>query len=238
MRAAVGFLTVFGGGARPDGRTMAWFPAVGAAIGLALGGVWWVSAELWPPLLAAGVVVAADLAITGVLHLDGLADSADGLLPPLDSRDRRLTVMADPVTGAFGVAVVVTMLLLRVGALAAIQPDALGLGAIWCASRTLMATAALAMTYARPGGLASDFVGPGARRLVWPVALGGLLVAGGLAAVGDGWHGLVALAFTLGGGAAVLWFAHRRIGGYTGDVLGAAAVTAETTGLLALAARG
>lgn len=238
MRAAVGFLTIFGGASRPDGRTMAWFPAIGAAIGLALGGVWWAAAELWPPLLAAVVVVAADLLITGLLHVDGLSDSADGLLPPLGSRERRLAVMADPTAGAFGVAVVATMLALRVGALAAIRPDALGLAAIWCASRTLMATAALGLTYVRPGGLASDFVGPAARRLVWPVTLGGLLVAGALAAAGNGWHGLIALTATIGGGALVLWLAHRRIGGYTGDVLGAAAMTAETTGLLALAARG
>jgi len=237
VRAAVAFLTVLGGPARPNGRTVAWFPAVGAAIGLALGGVWWLSAEIWPPLLAAAVVVAADLAITGLLHVDGLADSADGLLPPLDSRARRLAVMADPSTGAFGVAAVAAMLLLRVGALASIQPDALALAAIWCASRTLMAVAALDLTYSRPDGLASDFVGPDARRLVWPVGLGGMVLAGVLAALAGGWHGLAALAAATLGALAVLWLAHRRIGGFTGDVLGAAAVTAETAGLLALAAR-
>lgn len=236
MRAAVGFLTVLGGPARPGGRTMVWFPAVGAVIGLVLGGVWWVSAEIWTPLLAAAVVVAADLAITGLLHVDGLADSSDGLLPPLESRERRLAVMADPSTGAFGVAVVAIVLILRVGALSSIPPELLALGALWCASRTFMAVAALRMTYARPDGLAATFIGPSARRLAVPVAIGGVVMAGALAAVGIGWLGLAAVVGAALGGAAVLELGQRRIGGFTGDVLGAAAVIAETTGLLVLAA--
>ena len=89
MRSALGFLTVVGGAAPPDRRAPAWFGPVGAALGLAVGGAWWVAGELWPPLVAALVAVAVDAGLTGMLHFDGLADSADGLLPPLD-RGRRL----------------------------------------------------------------------------------------------------------------------------------------------------
>src|ERR687898_796490 len=106
MRSALGFLTVVAGAAPPDRRAPAWFGPVGAVLGLAVGGEWWGGGELWPPLIAAVLAVAVDAALTGMLHLDGLADSADGLLPPLD-RGRRLAVMAAPDVGAFGVTVVV-----------------------------------------------------------------------------------------------------------------------------------
>jgi adenosylcobinamide-GDP ribazoletransferase len=124
MRSALGFLTVVGGAAPPDRRAPAWFGPVGAALGLAVGGAWWVAGELWPALVAALLAVAVDAALTGMLHFDGLADSADGLLPPLDRR-RRLEVMAAPDIGAFGVMVVTLVVLARVAALAAVAPDPL-----------------------------------------------------------------------------------------------------------------
>ncbi len=257
MRSAVAFLTVLGGSARPDRRTLAWFPLVGALLGLLLGGIWWGAGEIWPPLVAAAVVVAADLALTGLLHIDGLADSADGLLPPLASTERRLEVMADPTTGAFGVAVVGMALVLRTAALASVVPHALVLAGLWAASRALMAVAALALPYARPGGLASSFIGeetavsdragpmnvsePPARG--WPrppvlaLGAGGLALALLLAGSGTGGPGIAAMVALVAGGAAVLVLARRRLGGFTGDVLGAAAVVGETAGLLALAAR-
>lgn len=237
MRAAVAFLTIVGGSAKPDDRTMGWFPLVGALLGLALGGVWWAGGEVWMPVVAASVVVAADLAFTGMLHIDGLADSADGLLAPLGSVERRLTVMADPVTGAFGVAAVAATLLLRTAGLASVAPEPLALVALWCTSRTVMAVAALRMPYARTGGLASDFVGPDSGRLAVPVAAGGTLVACSSAYIGAGATGLAAVAATVAGGATILWLAYRRIAGYTGDVLGAAAVIGETVGLIALGTR-
>lgn len=237
MRAAVAFLTVVGGSVRPDRRTLAWFPLVGALLGLILGAVWWGAGEVWPPLVAAAVVVAADLALTGLLHVDGLADSADGLLPPLASTERRLAVMADPTTGAFGVAVLGVALVLRTVALAAVVPHALALAGLWAGSRTLMAAAALALPYARPGGLAADFLGPGSSRWAPPVAAGGAVLAVALAGLATGWSGVVAVAVLVAGGGAVLALARRRLGGFTGDVLGAAAVVGETAGLLALAAR-
>ena len=77
------------------------------------------------------MVIAADLAVTGMLHFDGLVDSADGLLPPLDGPDRRLEVMADPATGAFGVGVGGGVLLLRWASLASLAPSPALLGALW-----------------------------------------------------------------------------------------------------------
>src|SRR4051812_23899870 len=140
FRRAVGFLTPLGGPAPPAPDALAWFPVVGAALGLTLGVVWWAADHLWPAALAAAIVVAADLALTGMLHLDGVVDAADGLLPHLTRADR-LRVMAQPDTGAFGVSAAVAVLLLRWASLAALEPSPLLLAALWCLSRSTMALA-------------------------------------------------------------------------------------------------
>lgn len=231
MRRALSFLTPLGGAAAPAPSTLSWFPVVGAVMGLALGGIWWVADHLWAAPVAAAVVVAADLALTGMLHFDGLVDSADGLLPPLD-RGRRLEVMADPAAGAFGVGVAVVVLLLRWASLAALAPAPWLLAALWCASRLAMAVVARSLPYARPGGLAGAFLEPGGRRL--PVAGALLLVVLLALGGGDAVGGAVLLVVVAAG---VVTLAVRRIGGFTGDVLGAAGVMGETAGLLAAAAR-
>src|SRR5690349_4062880 len=119
MRRALAFLTPLpvGTAEPPDRRTLAWFPVVGALIGALLGGVWWIAERLWPVSVAAALVIAADLALTGMLHYDGLIDSADGLLPHL-TRERRLEVMREPDIGAYGVTVTVVVVALRFAALA------------------------------------------------------------------------------------------------------------------------
>ncbi len=242
MRGALAFLTPFGRTSRPTPRTLDWFPVVGAAIGLAVGGVWWASAKEWTLLVAAGLTVAADIALTGFLHLDGLADTADGLLPPMD-RTRRLEVLHDPAVGAFGAIVLVSVLLLRFGSLAAITPVPLTIGALWCGSRTAMAVLPKVLHYARPeGGLVSAFLEPTAPDPRWTgrsvvSGLVGLALAVTLAVLGSGSRGLVVLGAEAVGVAGVALLAQRRIGGYTGDVLGAAGIIGETFGLVALAAR-
>jgi adenosylcobinamide-GDP ribazoletransferase len=231
MRRALAFLTPLGGAATPSPKTLAWFPVIGAALGLTLGGVWWLADRLWAAPVAAAVVVAADLALTGMLHLDGLVDSADGLLPPLEP-GRRLDVMADPATGAFGVGVAVTVLLLRWASLAALAPSPALLGALWCGSRLAMADFFRTVPYARPTGLASAFLEPGRRRRL-PVV--GIVVGAGLVAMGrgDAVAGVAALGIAA---AAVVALAVRRVGGFTGDVLGAAGLVGETAGLTVAAA--
>lgn len=231
MLSALGFLTVLGGPRTPDARTFPFFPVVGALIGAALAGVWLVSDALWTPAVAAVLVVAADLAITGMLHLDGLADSADGLLSHLD-RPRRLAVMAAPDVGAFALAVVPVVLLARWAALAGDLVDPLALVGVWMASRTVLAVVPALVPYARDGGLASAMV-PGARRWIaaWLVPAGAVLVAA------QGTTGAVALVALVAAAAGVVLLGRRRLGGFTGDVLGATAVLAETAALLALAAR-
>lgn len=232
MRRALGFLTPFGGATVPDARTLSWFPVVGALIGLVLGGVWWGAQELWSPLVAAGLIVAADLAITGMLHLDGLVDSADGLVPQV-TRERRLAIMAEPTVGAYGVAVAAVVLLLRWSALASMDAEVLLLAGAWCGSRTVMAVAARAVPYARAeGGLATAFTGGDWRT----VGLAGLIAAVSLGAFAGGRQSEIAVAVGMAAGAGVVAIARRRLGGFTGDVLGAAGMICETVALVVASA--
>ncbi len=241
MQRALAFLTPFGRAAQPVPATLAWFPAVGVLLGLAVGSVWWLCSRAWPALVAAGIVVAADLALTGLLHMDGLADAGDGLLAPLD-RQHRLDAMADPAVGAFGAISVAIALLLRCAAFAAVHPAVLVIAGLWCASRTAMVVVMQSLPYARPGGLAEAFVDIGpvggrGRALLYGAVGVGLCASVALVALGRGIHGLVALGSELVAIAAVAGLARRRIGGFTGDVLGASCVVGETVGLLALVAR-
>lgn len=235
VAAAFGFLTVVGRGsaARPDRHAVAWFPLVGAVVGAVVGAAWWGAAEIWPLLLAAVVAVAVDAGLTGMLHLDGLADSADGLLPPMEQA-RRLDVMADPTAGAFAVVAVVVVLLLRVGAFTAVDPEPLAVAGIWTLSRTAMGLTLATVPYARSeGGLASAFVGLSPLVLL-PGGLAGVVLVG-LAV--DAGHAAAAIGALVAGTGAVVLLARRRIGGFTGDVLGAAGVVGETCALLAITAR-
>jgi adenosylcobinamide-GDP ribazoletransferase len=241
VKKALSFLTIFGGTSTPNQMTLAWFPLVGALLGLLIGAIWWLAAKAWTPLPAAGVVVTADIVFTGFLHFDGLADSADGLLAPL-SREHRLEAMADPAIGAFGAIGVGTLLLLRFGTLAALRPTPLVLAGLWCASRTSMALITEVLPYARPTGLVRDFLGEASRgvrqRTVMTLAIMfGYLLSAALVLIGRGTRGVISLGGELAAVSIVVLFARRQLGGFTGDVLGAAGVIGETVGLLILATR-
>ncbi len=252
LRQAMAFLTPIGGAAAPSPAAFPWFPVVGAFVGLLLGGLWWVTEDPLGPLAAAALVVAADLALTGALHFDGLLDSADGLLPHL-SPARRLAVMADPHAGAFAVATGATTLLLRTATLAALgAARPFLLAALWSLSRTAMAVTALTGRYARSHGLASSFLaqsgtpdtdpGPPASagsqpppsrtdsRWIAPAAVGAVLALG--FAFADDTQSVIAVVVAGLAAAAVALLARQRISGFTGDTLGAGGVIAETIGLL------
>jgi adenosylcobinamide-GDP ribazoletransferase len=242
MRAALGFLTVVGGAAPPDRRATAWFGPVGALVGLAVGGVWWAAGELWSPMVAAVLAVATDAVLTGMLHLDGLADAADGLLPPVD-RARRLAIMAAPDVGAFGVTALVLVQGARVAALATMTPDPLLVAALWAAARAGMALTMAKVPYVRDRGTASVFTrehdDAGTDDAPLAVsALATLVVAAAVVVAATGvLPGFATAAGAVAGFGAVVALAIRRVGGYTGDVLGAAGVVGETAGLLLAAAR-
>jgi adenosylcobinamide-GDP ribazoletransferase len=235
MRQALAFLTPFPGARRPTPAALRWFPVVGVLLGLLLGVLWWGSAKAFPFGVASVFVVVADLGLTGLLHVDGLADSADGLLPHL-SRERRLEVMADPTVGAFGAATVAVVLLARWVALDATVPSVWLIAGLWCASRTAMATVVGRVPYARTDGtgLATAFEGS---PVPLPLAVAAVFAAAAIASAWSTPAGPVAVAAAMGAFVAVVAFARHRLGGYTGDILGAAGIIAETVGLLVASAR-
>jgi adenosylcobinamide-GDP ribazoletransferase len=230
LAEAVGFLTAVGGAHVPTPAALRWFGVVGAGLGGVLGLSWAGTAELWPPAVAAVIVVALNLALTGMLHLDGLVDAADGLLPPVD-RQRRLQIMATPEAGAFGVTAVVICLVLQVVALAAIEPAPVLLMALLAASRAAMAFVVAVAPYARGDGLATAMVG--GRPTVAALCVGASIAFAGLWAP---LAGPVSVACGVGAGGLVVLLGIRRLGGFTGDVVGAAGVLAETVGLTVAAA--
>lgn len=225
-RAALAFLTRLPAG-RLDSADFARAPGWFAAIGLLIGGfqavVFAGAAMLWPPGLAALVAVAAGLMITGALHEDGLADMVDGLGSGRPA-ERALEIMRDSRIGSFGALALGLALAARVMSLAALGPLA---PATLCAagglSRGAMALMLRAGPYLRPRGAGSGMTGPLRTGALAGAALGAALLvwwSAGWAVIG----GLAGLA--LGAGAARGWAMHR-LGGVTGDVLGAAQVLGE-----------
>ncbi|HEX3898709.1 MAG TPA: adenosylcobinamide-GDP ribazoletransferase [Mycobacteriales bacterium] len=238
MRSALSFLTIAGRSSPPTVATLTWFPVVGTLVGLAVGGIWVGAEHAWPLVVAAAVTVAADSLLTGGLHWDGLADTGDGLLPPL-SVERRLDVMRDPRVGAFGVLSVAVVIMLRFATLAAGPAKVWIVAALWCLARTAAALVVLLGRYARDEGMAGAFQpATGSRR--WRAgAVGalGLVISVPLALLDRPGHGAAALGAELLTISSLGWLAHRRLGGYTGDILGAQIVLGETVGLLLWSAR-
>jgi len=229
--SALAFLSVVGRSSPPTDRTFRWFPLAGALIGGVVAVVWWGAQEVWALPVAAALVVAADLAITGLLHVDGLADSVDGLLPHLE-RERRLEVMRLPDVGAFALGVVPCALLLRWASFASGGISPWSIVAIWCLSRTLVAAVPSFIPYARADGLATPFLGSANRWILVAV-----VPAVAVLASTQGSIGVVAALAGIAATVALVAVAHRRLGGFTGDVLGAAIIVSETVALLTLAAR-
>jgi adenosylcobinamide-GDP ribazoletransferase len=116
LRAAVSFLTVLpvanADGSPGERLGRAYFPAIGALIGFAAGVAFVIAASVTTPLLGAAVAVAVLAVMTGALHLDGLADSIDGLMTRGDAA-RRLEVMRDPRLGSYGVTAITVFLYVR-----------------------------------------------------------------------------------------------------------------------------
>jgi adenosylcobinamide-GDP ribazoletransferase len=230
FRSALSFLTVLGGASDPRSSGLKWFPAVGVVLGGLTGGVWWLASQVFSAPVAAALALLTDLALTGMLHFDGLADSADGLLPHL-SRERRLQVMHSPEIGAFALTVVGGVLIARHAGLAAQPASVLLLVALMTASRAFIAGVIGAGGMARGEGLGSPFRPAGG---MGPVLPGGAVIAAGAVAwLAIGPAGAFAVASAVVVAAGVIGLARRRIGGWTGDVLGASVLMAETFGLLA-----
>jgi adenosylcobinamide-GDP ribazoletransferase len=225
--------------ARVAAAAIRWAPVVGALLGAAAGGVLLGLSALGVPPAAAGLLTVGFLAAaTRGMHVDGLADTADGLGcfgPP----ERALAVMRDGGAGPFAVVTLLVALGTQAAALATLVPmgtHALaGVALAGAAGRAAFAwVSRRGVPAARPGGLGATVAGS-QRWWVAPAWWTALAVAGLL---GWGWRGVLAIG--LGAIAVIVlsWHTTRRFGGMTGDVLGAAGEVATTAALVTLATAG
>jgi adenosylcobinamide-GDP ribazoletransferase len=232
LAAAVAFLTRVPVGRRIQleaadvARGAALFPLVGAAIGAAVGGaVQALSGPLTAPL-AAVLGLAVGAVLTGALHLDALADSADAL--GAATRERALEIMRDHAIGAYGGVALVLDLGAKTAALAVLaeRHDALRFAvAATAVARVAPVLLSAALPYARTGGgTGNALAGAGSVRAAIAVA-----IAAALCVV---LHTPVLLAVAAGVTIAVGLAARHALGGVTGDVLGAAAELVEVAALV------
>jgi adenosylcobinamide-GDP ribazoletransferase len=215
------------------GRAAPWFPVVGVIVGALLAAAWWGLGYVFPPVLSAVLLVALWAALTGGLHLDGLADCGDGLLAAVPP-ERRLEIMRDPRLGTFGGLSLFLFLLLKVFTVAALPASPLGYYALLLApalARWLILTVARQPS-ARPGGMGAAF-GQG----LTPAALAVAAVLPVVLVVGGGWRGLGAAAAALLVVLIVSRVARARLGGVTGEVLGLTVELSELAVLLVFAAQ-
>jgi len=218
---------------RSIGRSTPWFPLVGLLIGASVALLDRGMSVLFPPLLSSAIAVVALIAASGGLHADGLADTADGFLSSRP-RERMLEIMRDSRTGAMGVLGIVCVFSLKVAALAS-APAALRWQALLLmpfAGRCSMVVQMTLLPYARSGGLCSLFVENARRR---DVGLALLL----LAAVGwiiGGVFGLCSAGVSLAAIAIFSLWCRNKIGGFTGDTLGAGCEWVEMMPALVAAA--
>jgi adenosylcobinamide-GDP ribazoletransferase len=226
------------------------FPLVGAAVGLVGAAVAVLAQLLWPPPVAAALAVAATVWLTAAFHEDGLADTADALLGTA-ARDQALAIMKDSRIGTYGAAALVLTLLLRVALLAELLRTGPLLAAAACiAAHASARAAAVALMAVLPygGDEAHAKAKPLARQVrgrdaVWAGGLGAALLGlpwlaqPGWAAAGQALAAALAAALALGLLVAVLraWL-RRRLGGYTGDTLGACEQLGEIIVALAFVA--
>jgi adenosylcobinamide-GDP ribazoletransferase len=220
------------GGGVSLGAAAPWFAIVGLGLGAALVVTERVSAWLFPSLLASLLLVTVWKLLTGGLHLDGLADCLDGLVGADVSH--RLAIMRDSRIGAFGAVGLILFLLLELAAVAELGREQRG-GALLAAptiARAMPAVVARLFPAARPEGHGATFRATLARAAI-PA---GLAVALVVAAGALGVVGIVALAVALLVSVAIGKSMTTRLGGITGDVLGAVVEAAELVVLLTVSA--
>lgn len=207
------------------------FPLVGLVIGGIAAFTGWMALALGMPVAAtAGLILAVQIAVTGAMHEDGLGDTFDGLWGGW-TRERRLAIMKDSAIGTYGVLALILSLGLRWVALTALIP--LGLGvvvAVAILSRGIMPVIMTALPPARETGLSRSVGAPEPKTAALALGLGVIL-----AVVFAGSGIVLPIVVAYGAVFGLAQIARAKIGGQTGDILGAAQQIAEITGLLVLA---
>jgi adenosylcobinamide-GDP ribazoletransferase len=238
LTAAAIFLTRlpirFDGGMPADlhGRALGWYPVIGALIGLCGALVYTAGTSAGLTSGAAALLtLGIQIALTGALHEDGLADVADGFGGGRDKM-AKLAIMRDSRLGSYGVLALIFSVGLRWSALTALaDPLAVALALIAAGALSRAAVPAIYgwLDPARTDGLAAGLGGPPGLRVVMAAVLGACIAGLALSAAA-----LPVMAVAVLAGLAVGGIALRQIGGHTGDVLGACQQIVEIAVLLTL----
>jgi adenosylcobinamide-GDP ribazoletransferase len=234
---ALGFLTTIPGlphasfGIEELGKAAFWFPLVGTLIGAVMALIQMVLVRFFSLQISAILSVAAWVFLTGGLHLDGLADSYDGLINS-SGPERRLEIMKDPRLGTFGAVGLILTIALKISALAVLP-----INISWLVIPLAASTARWLLLWsayqpaARPGGIGAVFK-HGIERLDVFIAaiipLGLMFLAG--------WRGVAAFLLGCLSALGIFRLARIRLGGVTGDILGFMVETVEVVILLVFVA--
>lgn len=208
------------------------YPLVGFAVGMTGAAAGYLALMLGLPAVgAATLALGAMMLLTGAMHEDGLADVSDGFwggFTPV----RRLEIMRDSQIGTYGVLALMVTFVLRVSALSVLLGASwLALPAAAAASRGMMPIVMALLPYARSDGLSRSVGRPASATAVSGCAIGAVL-----AVLCVGSSAVIALCLAAGVTAGVALIAKRKIGGQTGDVLGAVQQVSEIAMLLCFAA--
>ena len=209
------------------------FPLVGLLIGIFTATIWFIAASLLPSLVAAGLAIAGGILITGALHEDGLCDCADGLFGG-STKAKALEIMRDSRIGVYGATALIMTIGLRWTALASVSVG-YGAAALIIAHMAGRAAIIIALhfgSYVRTKGLGSSVAsGVEINDFLMTMVITGLLAL----LVGQ-WQGLLAAAIAMAMAALAFAWLQKRIGGYTGDGLGALEQVAEISAMLTFVA--
>lgn len=209
------------------------FPLVGLLIGIAVAIIWFIAASLLPPLPAAGIAICASMLLTGAIHEDGLSDCADGLFGG-STKAKVLEIMRDSRIGVYGAAALIMTIGLRWTALASLSIGQ-GVAALIIAHIIGRAAITIALhygSYARSKGLASSV----ASGVEFDEFLRIMAITGLLALLVGLWQGLLAAMIATAMAALAFVWLKKRLGGYTGDGLGAIEQIAEISAMLTFVA--
>jgi adenosylcobinamide-GDP ribazoletransferase len=236
--AAVRFLTVvpipgsWGTSEEDLAGSVPYFPLVGVLLSVISAAVAWAISLYAPPMLSAMAIVVVLMAFSGCLHLDGLSDTADGVLSSRP-RERMLEIMRDSHTGAMGVIAIVCIVLAKFAATASIPTDLLWRVALLMplAGRAAIVLHMAMLPYVRPEGLGKVFCH---RRPSWSAVVSLALLAA-TAWLVLGTRGLVAAAASVVGALAVAIYIYRKLGGATGDTFGAVCELVEAVPAIVIA---
>ncbi|MEM9304876.1 MAG: adenosylcobinamide-GDP ribazoletransferase [Pseudomonadota bacterium] len=212
------------------------FPLVGAGIGLLVGTVVVAASPLLGPFAAAVLAVGVGILVTGAFHEDGLADSADALGGGIDDKARVLAILKDSRIGTYGACALIITIALRVALIARLGPQVVeALILAHALGRTPPVVLKTLLPYATSTDVARSRDLADSGRLQLAIALLWALAFGVWLAPDPVVLGILIVALTALG-TLLAWRFRARVGGYTGDFLGATEQLSELTILVVLVA--